>query len=123
MKNTRNAVSALMVSIVAGCAQAPIEKMEAHTFESGRTPYSAAICIARNTRSTPGMSAEERIQGNAAWEVVIRESGRSAPVAVADVQPRGAGSVVSVRVADVSRSAAASFAQRLLSDCQAQAAR
>jgi hypothetical protein len=123
MKTMRNALSWLAALALAGCAQAPLERHAPYTVETGRTPYSAAICIARNARSMSGMSAEERIQGDAAWEVVVRESRRSAHVAVADIQPRGAGSVVAIRVAEPPREGAAAFAQRLLSDCQAQAVR
>lgn len=123
MKAMRNALSWLVGLALAGCAQAPLERHAPYTFETGRTPYSAAICIARNARNMSGMSAEERIQGNAAWEVVVRESGRNAHVAVADIQPRGAGSVVGIRVAEPPRGGAAAFAERLLSDCQAQPVR
>ena len=37
-----------VILATAGCAQAPERERTTYTFESGRTPYSAAICIARN---------------------------------------------------------------------------
>ncbi|MGQ0525632.1 MAG: hypothetical protein ACT4P8_18455 [Betaproteobacteria bacterium] len=110
-----------MALVGVGCAQAPpVDKVRPYSFETGRTPYSAAICIARNAKSMPGITAEERLQGDAGWEVLVRETSGSAGLAVADIQPRGSGSVVTIRSASVPRGDARSFAQRLMSDCQAE---
>lgn len=105
-----------------GCAPLPTaEKAKPYTFESGRTPYSAAICIARNAKGMAGLTAEERLQGDVAWEVVVRQSWRGAgALAVADIQPRGSGSTVSIRFTSVRPDQPESFALRLMADCQAQ---
>jgi len=107
--------------LAVGCAPTPkIEKVKPYAFESGRTPYSAAICIARNAKSMAGLTAEERLQGDVAWEVVIRQSWRGAgALAVADIQPRGSGSTVSIRFTG-DPDEPESFARRLMADCQAQ---
>lgn len=112
----------LLVTVGLGCAQAPtVEKARSYTFETGRTPYSAAICIARNARSLPGIIAEERLHGDTAWEVVVRETSWNASVhAVALIQLQGKGSLVSVRVTAAPHGDQESFARRLMSDCQAQ---
>lgn len=105
-----------------GCVPLPTaEKAKQYTFESGRTPYSAAICIARNAKGMAGLTAEERLQGDVAWEVVVRQSWRGAgALAVADIQPRGSGSTVSIRFTSAHPDQSESFALRLMADCQAQ---
>jgi hypothetical protein len=114
--------ASLLALVGLGCAQAPpVDKVKPYSFETGRTPYSAAICIARNAKGMPGITAEERLQGDAAWEVLVREaSSGSATLAVADIRPRASGSVVTIQSASVQRADARPFAQRLMSDCQAQ---
>lgn len=109
------------VLLAVGCAPIPeVEKVKPYTFESGRTPYSAAICIARNAKSMAGLTAEERLQGDVAWEVVIRQSWRGAgALAVADIQPRASGSMVSIRFTAYPDEPE-SFVRRLMADCQAQ---
>jgi hypothetical protein len=52
----------------AGCVHAPAGKIEPAKpfgFESGRTPYAAAICIARNAKNLRNVTAEERLLGEA----------------------------------------------------------
>lgn len=112
---------AWLFSIV-GCAPMPTaEKAGPYAFESGRTPYSAAICIARNAKGMAGLTAEERLQGDAAWEVLVRQSWRGAgTLAVADIQPRGSGSIVSIRFTSAQPDQPETFARRLMADCQAQ---
>ena len=109
---------------VAGCAHSPggnVDAAKPFSFESGRTPYSAAICIARNSKRLPGITAEERLLGDAAWEVVVREAGWTAgTLAVAQAHNNGTGSIVSVRVTDLQRGDRQSFARGLLADCQAR---
>jgi hypothetical protein len=108
----------------AGCVAVPDGKMEGakpFSFESGRTPYAAAICIARNAKSLRSVTAEERLLGEASWEVVVRESGWAAgTLAVAEAHNTGSGSLVSVRVTDRQRGDHEGFARQLLADCQAR---
>lgn len=114
----------LLIVGIAGCAHSPggkIDAAKAFSFESGRTPYSAAICIARNAKSLPDITAEERLLGDASWEVVVRRSGWTAgTLAVAQAHNNGIGSIVSVQVTDLQRGDHQSFARQLLADCQAQ---
>lgn len=114
----------LLMFGIAGCAHSPggkVDAAKAFSFESGRTPYSAAICIARNAKSLPDITAEERLLGDASWEVVVRRSGWTAgTLAVAQAHNNGIGSIVSVRVTDLQRGDHQSFARQLLADCQAQ---
>jgi len=114
----------LLIVGIAGCAHSPdgkIDAAKAFSFESGRTPYSAAICIARNAKSLPDITAEERLLGDASWEVVVRQSGWTAgTLAVAQAHNNGIGSIVSVHVTDLQRGDHQSFARRLLADCQAR---
>lgn len=106
-----------------GCAYAPAERTEAERlfrFESGRTPYSAAICIARNARNHfPSLAAEERLLGAAGWEVVVAAPGR-APHAVAQVQANRIGSLITLRAAATAPGGQTNFAHRLVADCQAE---
>ncbi|HET6492653.1 MAG TPA: hypothetical protein VFG44_06735 [Burkholderiales bacterium] len=114
----------LLIVGIAGCAHSPggkIDAAKAFSFESGRTPYSAAICIARNAKSLPDITAEERLLGDASWEVVVRRSGWTAgTLAIAQAHNNGIGSIVSVQVTDLQRGDHQSFARQLLADCQAQ---
>lgn len=114
----------LLIVGIAGCAHSPggkIDAAKAFSFESGRTPYSVAICIARNAKSLPDITAEERLLGDASWEVVVRQSGWTAgTLAVAQAHNNGIGSIVSVHVTDLQRGDRQSFARELLADCQAR---
>lgn len=114
----------LLMLGIAGCVHSPggrVDAAKAFSFESGRTPYSAAICIARNAKSLPDITAEERLLGDASWEVVVRRSGWTAgTLAVAQAHNNGIGSIVSVQVTDLQRGDHQSFARQLLADCQAQ---
>lgn len=110
----------ILALATAGCVQAPHVAREPFMFESGRTPYSAAICISRNAKSLPDVTAEERLLGESAWEVVVREStGAASTLAVAEAHNRATGSLVSLRVMRSQRGEEAAFARRLLADCQA----
>ncbi|HEX6003782.1 MAG TPA: hypothetical protein VFZ14_07285 [Burkholderiales bacterium] len=105
----------------AGCVQAPpATSTEPFTFESGRTPYSIAICIARNAKRLPGITAEERLLGVSGWEVVVREAAGSDALAVAEAANRGSGSALSLRVIQAPDRNPRAFAERLIADCQAQ---
>jgi hypothetical protein len=108
----------------AGCVRVPEGKIDAarpFSFESGRTPYSAAICIARNAKRLQNITVEEKLLGDAAWEVVVRDAGRAAgTLAVAEAHGNGTGSLVSIRVTALQRGDHESFARRLMADCQAR---
>lgn len=115
----------LLILGIAGCVHAPEEKIDVDrlfNFESGRTPYSAAICIARNARSRfQNITAEERLLGDASWEVIVRAAGRTAgTLAVAQVHNNGIGSMVSVRLTTLFQGDHANFARQLMADCQAR---
>lgn len=102
-----------------GCVQAPFTAPEtSFTFESARTPYSAAICIARNARSLTNVMVEERLLGDTGWEVIVYNG--SDTLAVGEARSRPTGSIVSLRVTPTQRGNPARFAQRLMSDCQAR---
>lgn len=64
---------------IAGCAALPedVTKDGARfDFVSANTPYSAAICIARNARAMAStISGEERLLGDSSTEVVVRQTG------------------------------------------------
>jgi len=104
----------------AGCVHVgKIDAARPFSFESGRTPYAAAICIARNAKSLQNITAEERLLGDASWEVVVRDSGWTAgTLAVAEAHNNGTGSLVSVRVTGLQRGDPENFARQLMADCQ-----
>jgi len=104
---------------IAGCAQPPkpgVEDGEAFGFKTARTPYAAAICIARNAKSRPGnITAEERLLGETSMEVIVRSRGET--LAVAQVHRDGLFSTVSVRVTASMGSGREGFARQLMADC------
>jgi hypothetical protein len=107
----------LLLLQLPGCGVAPPRTAdEPFLHKSARTPYSAAICIARNGRSgAGGMQAEERTLGTASWEVVIRSQG--AVIAVAQIHDDGVGSSVSILVTGAVRPSRQEFARGLMSGC------
>ncbi len=105
--------------ILAGCAapspQRPAEG-ERFAFHTVLTPYSAAICIARNGRQRPGASAEERTQGESGTEVVVRDG--AGLLAVARIDRNGpASSNVSIRVSERVPGDPRAFARSLMASC------
>lgn len=100
-----------------GCGVAPTRDADqSYRYKSARTPYSAAICIARNARSSAsGVHAEERTLDASAWEVVVRS--RATILAVAEVRDDGVGSAVSIMVDPGVTSGREEFARRLMSGC------
>ena len=112
----------LLLFAGAGCGQLPPSApAKPFTFESGRTPYAAAICIARNAKNAPNVTAEERLLAESAWEVLVREStGSAETLAVAEVHNHERGSVVSLRVTSSQPGDPIAFARRLMADCQAR---
>jgi hypothetical protein len=123
MKHIVAALTCLWILGIAGCGQVPPQREEGEgliNFHSARTPYAAAICIARNAKRPPlNMAAEERISGKTSWEVVVRSaSGAAGTLAVAQVDPDGVGSRVSIRVTASVSGGRVSFAQQLMADCE-----
>lgn len=104
---------------ISGCAQTPqprVEDGEQFSFKTARTPYSAAICIARNAKGRPGnLTAEERLLEETAMEVIVRSRGET--LAVAQVRRDGQFSTVSIRVMTSVRSDREGFARQLMADC------
>lgn len=100
-----------------GCGIAPQRDVDKPIrFNSARTPYAAAICIARNARGgADGLQADERTLDASAWEVVVRARGTT--LAVAEVRGEGVGSAVSIRVAESVSTGREDFARRLMSGC------
>lgn len=109
-----------VIAAVTGCAQAPERPPAPHVFETARTPYSAAICIARNAKRLPGLTAEERLLGTSGWEVIVRTSGADGTLAAAEAHNRGTGSVVSLRIMSAPNRDPEAFARILTADCQAR---
>lgn len=112
----------LLLLGIAGCAQTPqpaepaVEDGDRFSFKTARTPYSAAICIARNAKSRPGnLTAEERLLGETSMEVIVRS--RGVTLAVAQVHRDGLFSTVSIRVTTSIRSDRDGFARQLMADC------
>jgi len=109
----------LLIIVVYGCGEAPMRKpkvAERFTYETGQTPYSAAICIARNARrSSEAIQAEERLIGDSSTEVVVRSDGET--FAVAEVVREGVKSRVSIRVIQAPGDDPRAFAQLLMTNC------
>ena len=105
---------------VAGCAPTPErapDQGDRFEFRTAHTPYTAAICIARNMRGRSGMSAEERTVGtSSSTEVIVRAQGGET-LAVARVDDNGAIARASVLVTPAVRSDRAGFARQLMSGC------
>jgi outer membrane lipoprotein SlyB len=109
----------LLLLGISGCAQTPqprVEDGENFNFKTARTPYSAAICIARNAKGGPGnLTAEERLLEETSMEVIVRSRGDT--LAVAQVRRDGQFSAVSIRVMASVRSDREGFARQLMADC------
>jgi hypothetical protein len=115
-------LSWLLLLGISGCAQTPqpgepaVEDGAQFTFKTARTPYSAAICIARNAKGRPGnLTAEERLLEETSMEVIVRSRGDT--LAVAQVRRDGQFSTVSIRVMTSVRSDREGFARQLMADC------
>lgn len=118
MKALAKAAACVSLLLVAGCEVAPTRiDGQPVQFKSARTPYAAAICIARNARERAGgsLQAEERTVGTASWEIVVR-SGASL-LATVEVHDDGVGSAVIVRMTDAAPRDRAGFARRLAEGC------
>jgi len=107
----------LLIILVSGCGEAPVQKpAQRFIYETGQTPYSAAICIARNARrSSESVQAEERLLGDSSTEVVVRSQGET--LAVAEVVREGIKSRVSIRVIQSPENNPRSFARLLMTNC------
>lgn len=113
------ALASLLIIVIAGCGEAPVRKPEGgerFSYETGATPYSAAICIARNARRSSGsIEAEEGLVGDSSMEVVVRSSGET--LAVAQVHREGMKSRVSIEVIRAPGNDGRGFARMLMSNC------
>ena len=114
--------SGIVLLAVAGCATSPDDVTKDGSkfdFRSALTPYSAAICIARNAKTMGGgIVGEERLLGDASTEVYVRpSSGSRDALATAQIHRDGVQSKVSVQIGPSVRSDKQGFAQRLMSGC------
>ncbi len=121
MKHIAGVLAWSLMLGIAGCAQAPQERVEGEqfTFKTARTPYTAAICIARNAKSRSGdIAAEERLLGESSMEVIVRSLGwTGGTLAVAQVHRDGVLSTVSIWVTNLIRADREGFARQLMTDC------
>ena len=110
-----------LVLALSGCAptpERPVDPGERFAFRTARTPYSAAICIARNAKERPGVAAEERLLGETSMEVVVRSGGGSGrTLAVAQIIREGVFSSVSILVTALIRAEREGFARALVAGC------
>jgi hypothetical protein len=111
----------LPILLIAGCATSPeglLDKGDRFDFDTLRTPYTAAICIARNANEMGGgIAGEERTLGDSSTEVVVRPSrGASDTIAIVQINYIGPHSKASVSV-NPSQSDRAAFAKRLMEGC------
>ncbi len=115
-------LSGVALLAVAGCATSPegvTREGAQFDFSVAQTPYSAAICIARNAKAMGnGIVGEERLLGESSTEVVVRPaSGSRDTLATAQIHRDGVLSKVSVHVGSGVRSDAKGFANRLMAGC------
>ncbi len=121
MKRWLKAVTFCAVSLTAGCATSPeglLDRGDRFDFDILRTPYTAAICIARNANAMGGgIHGEERTLGQSSTEVVVRPSrGAGDTIAIVQINYAGPHSKASVSV-NRSQSDRAGFAKRLMAGC------
>jgi hypothetical protein len=106
----------------ARCVAPPPSKVdhgERFSYTIARSPYPAAICIARNAKHLPGnLEVQERLLGDSSTEVVVNSRGGEAgTLAIAKVHRAGSLSRVSVWVSSLVPDNRESFARRLIGDC------
>lgn len=110
-----------MAFLFAGCTQPPTQPIDDARFDFriASTPYSAAICIARNARRhSADIIAEERLLDAGAMEVLVRSAAHPAgTLAVARIRNDGVFSAVSIVVKALAGSDREAFARRMLGDC------
>ena len=107
---------------LAACATAPegvVKEGVPFDFSSAHTPYSAAICIARNAKAMGGgITGEERLLGDSSTEVVVRPaSGSRDTLATAQIHRDGVMSKVAVWVSRTLRADSKGFAHKLMAGC------
>lgn len=121
MRRIAVVMTALLALGITGCAQPPKPpaKADRFDFKTPRTPYAAAICIARNARLRfPNVAADERLLGEASMEVVVRSSGNpQGTLAVTEIHNDGVLSRVTVLVMPAVRADHQDFARQLIGDC------
>jgi len=110
-------IAILTTFALAGCP-APLERPEPREPQFGyriaATPYTAAICIARNAKAR-GHAAEERTYGDTGMEVVVR--GTSGVLANARVLRDGSFSNVSMTVTTLVPGDRSAFSRTLMAGC------
>lgn len=119
-RNAWSSIAVLCVVVLGGCAPAPerpVDQGEQFSFRAPLTPYSAAICIARNAKAR-GVGGEERTFGESGMEVVVRAlSGSGGTLAVARILRDGTFSNVTILVTRLVSSDRGGFAHSLMSGC------
>jgi hypothetical protein len=110
-------IALLPALTLAGCAapEPVADSGEQFAFRVARTPYSAAICIGRNAKTSPGAAGEERTLGESGMEVVVR--GSSGILAVAKILRDGTFSSVNILVTKLIGSDRSGFARALVAGC------
>lgn len=112
----------IVLLALAACATTPegvVKEGAPFDFTSAHTPYSAAICIARNARAMGGgITGEERLLGDSSTEVVVRPaSGSRDTLATVQIHRDGVLSKVAVWVGRSLRSDSRGFAHKLVAGC------
>ena len=115
-------LSGIALMAVAGCATSPegvVKDGAQFEFTSANTPYSAAICIARNAKAMGGgVVGEERLLGDSSNEVVVRPaSGSRDTLATVQIHRDRVMSKAIVSVSRSVRTDAKAFADRLMAGC------
>ena len=112
-------LTAVLAMLANGCGEAPVQKPAAaarYIYDTGQTPYSAAICIARNARqSSDSIQAEERLVGDSATEVIVRANGER--LSVVQIRRSGVKSSVIIEVFRAPGNDSKGFARRLMNNC------
>lgn len=115
----RSCAIALLALLAAGCApspERPPDRGDRFTYRIAKSPYAAAICIARNARARAGQTAEERTAGESSTEVIVRGRGGET-LATARVDNDGTFSNAAVLVTPAVRSDRQGFARQLMEGC------
>lgn len=123
MKRVAAALGGMLLLGITACVQVPERPDEGTRFDFNipQTPYTAAICIARNARNRlPNVAAQERLLGESSMEVVVRTLGNpGGTLALAQIHHDRAGSTVSISilVTPLVRRDREAFARQLISGC------